>query len=171
MTETDWLDALARLGPAATGVAALVALAVGIATVRQRDRADQRDQWWERARWALETTTAADDETARRGWAVLRHLYDSDLASGDEQGLLRSLGELGLIGAVAPADDGTGVSEEDDDEEEVSGGPDRAAVRGVSATPGAGQTEPAGAAGHRPVRDHGAHAPGPPGPAVDEGRR
>src|SRR6478609_1701079 len=135
MTETDWLDALARLGPAATGVAALVALAVGIATVRQRDRADQRDQWWARARWALDLTASTDFVVAARGWAVLDHLYVSALASEDERELLRAVGKLGLMRARRPSHDDRGGQR--DDEREVPGGPDRAGVRGQPPPTGA----------------------------------
>lgn len=119
MTETDWLDALARLGPAATGVAALVALAVGIATVRQRDRADQRDQWWKRAQWALELTLSDRAAETAHGFAMLTHLAHGHLASDDERALLASLEELGLIRhGAGPDDESDGQADDADDEDE-----------------------------------------------------
>lgn len=118
MTETGWIDALSRLGPVATGVAALVALAVGIATVRQRDRADQRDQWWKRAQWALELTLSPHDELARRGFAVLGHLARSDLAAEDEKQLLHAFGELGLIRRLGLRHDDEGPTGGRDDARE-----------------------------------------------------
>lgn len=72
------------------------ALAVGLAAVRQRGRADAREQWWKRAHWALDLTLSEDFRRAARGWAVLRHLSRSDLASEDERRLLAALAESGL---------------------------------------------------------------------------
>jgi len=125
MTEADWLDALSRLGPAATGTAALVALAVGIATVRQRDRADRREQWWRRAEWALGMAMSGNRPHALRGYAVLHHLAGSDLATRDERRLLRAVTEVGLNETVRSADDGAAPPGGPDDEEEVSHAPVR----------------------------------------------
>jgi 1-deoxy-D-xylulose-5-phosphate synthase len=44
--------------PIATLVVATVALFVGLRTIRQRDLADRRDQWWKRFVWATELTLA-----------------------------------------------------------------------------------------------------------------
>jgi hypothetical protein len=111
MADTGWLDVLARLGPVATAAAAVVALAVGLATVRQRGRADARDQWWKRAHWALELTLSDDGERASPGYAALHHLLHSDLATEDERRLVRSLCELGLNGRDELQKDETGVSQ------------------------------------------------------------
>jgi hypothetical protein len=135
MTETGWLGALSLLGPLATGAAALVALAVGIATVRQRDRADRREQWWRRAEWALGLALSANSGHALRGYAVLHHLAGSDLATRDERRLLRAVTEVGLSEAASTPEDG-GVPGVPEDEEEVP----RGAVR-------AGDPEPAAPAG------------------------
>jgi hypothetical protein len=129
MTGTGWLGALSLLGPVATGAAAMMALAVGVATIRQRDRADQREQWWKRAQWALELTHADDAALTTRGYAALEHLARSDLATADEQRLLEALLEVGLRPDDARAEDGDGALG-GRDEEEVSGGPDRAGDRG-----------------------------------------
>lgn len=133
MTTTGWLGALSLLGPVATGAAALVALAVGIATIRQRDRADRREQWWRRAEWALGLTLSGDAEAIRRGYAVLDHLVRSDLATADEQGLLRAASEVGLKAAHRPPQDDTGAPGVAD-EGEVSGGPVRPGDRGAGAS-------------------------------------
>ena len=134
MTETGWLGTLSLLGPVATGAAALVALAVGIATIRQRDRADRREQWWRRAEWALGLTLSGDEEAVRRGYAVLDHLVRSDLATDDERGLLRAASELGLNTPDLPPHDGRGAPRADDGGE-VSGGPVRPGDRGPGASP------------------------------------
>lgn len=133
MTGTGWLGAVSLLGPLATGAAALVALAVGIATIRQRDRADRREQWWRRAEWALGLTLSADEEAVRRGYAVLDHLVRSDLATADEQGLLRAASDVGLkAGYRPPQDDGGAPGAVD--EGEVSRGPVRPGDRGAGAS-------------------------------------
>lgn len=129
MTTTGWLGALSLLGPVATGAAAIVALAVGIATVRQRDRADRREQWWRRAEWALGLTLSDDREQMSQGYAVLAFLARSDLATRDEQGLLASLEEVGLKGQRWPDHDGSRPGRSRDDEEEVCDGPDPAGDR------------------------------------------
>lgn len=95
MADTGWLDVLARLGPVATAAAAVVALAVGLGTVRQRDRADARDQWWRRAQWALDLTLADDVQVVRRGYAVLSHLTGSDLATRTSGGCSARCGSWG----------------------------------------------------------------------------
>lgn len=107
MAETGWLDVVARLGPAATGAAALVALVVGLATVRQRGRADARDQWWKRAHWALDLTLSADYRHEAHGWAVLMHLSRSALAAEDERRFLAALTESGLNPAGDASDNGS----------------------------------------------------------------
>ena len=42
------------LQPAVTGLAALLVLLGAALTVRQRHRADRKDQWWKRTQWALD---------------------------------------------------------------------------------------------------------------------
>ncbi len=77
------LDVLAALGPFATLLVVLAALV----TVRQRTAADRREQWWQRAQWALDR--ALDDDPAPRelGLAVLSVLADSGLARQEEVAL------------------------------------------------------------------------------------
>jgi len=130
MTGTGWLGALSLLGPVATGAAAVVALAVGIATVRQRDRADRREQWWRRAEWALGLTLSDDREQMSRGYAVLTFLARSDLATREERHLLAALEKVGLKAPPWPDHDGGRPFGGPDDQEEVRDGPDRAGDRG-----------------------------------------
>lgn len=82
------LEALAQLGPLATGVAALVALVVGIVTIAQKNRADRRDQWWKRTQWALDAALDDDENRAAVGLAALTYLGESRLAKKDESALL-----------------------------------------------------------------------------------
>jgi hypothetical protein len=90
VTAAGSLDDLARLGPAATAVAAVFALIIGVMTVVQRARADRRDQWWKRARWAFDLTFTDDPRAVACGYSVLTHLAASELARDDEQMLLIS---------------------------------------------------------------------------------
>lgn len=82
------LEALAQLGPLATGVAALVALVVGIVTIAQKNRADRRDQWWKRTQWALDAALDDDENRAAVGLAALTYLGERRLAKKDESALL-----------------------------------------------------------------------------------
>lgn len=113
-------DSLSKLGPVATGAAAIVALIIGIATVRQRNRADQRDQWWKRAQWALELTLSDDSVKVARGYEVLEYLADSELAGDDEQALLAAASNSALVSAITVGDNGPGVVG-DASEEEIDG--------------------------------------------------
>ena len=85
------LDTIAKLGPIATGLAAIVALTVGLVAIIQKSRADRRDQWWKRTQWAIEQTFKDDEEQQALGFRVLQVLGDSKLASPEELQLLESL--------------------------------------------------------------------------------
>lgn len=80
-------------GALATAFGAAVSLAVGIATVRQKTRADQRAEWWRRAQWAIDHVISDRDEAAEAGLIALIHLVDSALASDDDVRLVRDLSE------------------------------------------------------------------------------
>lgn len=115
------MDSLSRLGPAATALVALVALIVGVVTVRQRGEADRRDQWWKRAQWAIDHALddrSTDHRTA--GLKVLGTLSRSRLARDEELELLASLG-LDELTELAPTDelldDDVGGSGSNQDEE------------------------------------------------------
>ena len=86
-----------ELAPIATLVVATVALLVGLRTIRQRDLADRRDQWWKRFVWATELA-AGDDLTGRDlGLDVLELLVRSRLAGREELEIL----DAGLTAALA----------------------------------------------------------------------
>lgn len=84
------LDELAKLGPIATGSAAVVALIVGLATLWQRNRTDKRDQWWKRAQWALDLTLDEDPIRQAVGLRALQYLANSKLAGRDEAAMLEA---------------------------------------------------------------------------------
>lgn len=79
---------LTDLSPVATLVVATVALFVGLRTVRQRDLADRRSAWWDRAQWAADLTLAADEHRRELGYLVLDSLARSRLAGEEELDLL-----------------------------------------------------------------------------------
>lgn len=114
MGDSGALQVVAQLGPIATGSAALVALAVGLATVVQRARVDRREQWWARTQWALDARTDADPRRAAAGEAALSYLSTSDLAGLDEVRLLAAIDGATVDSEVETADDGP--------EEDVHGG-------------------------------------------------
>lgn len=84
------------LAPLATLVVASVALFVGLRTVRQRDLADRREQWWDRFRWASELTLGDDLVAKDLGLDVLELLARSELAGREEVEIL----EAGLTAAL-----------------------------------------------------------------------
>lgn len=87
---------LSDLAPIATLVVASVALFVGLRTIRQRDLADRREQWWDRFRWAAELTLSETPRDRVLGLEVLDLLGTSDLAGPEELDLL----EAGMTAAL-----------------------------------------------------------------------
>lgn len=97
--DTGLLHTLSQLGPVATGVAVMVALAVGFVTVRQRREADRRDQWWKRAQWALDLVMSPSESQSRAavGFAVLERLASSELARREELLVLEAAWQVWLF--------------------------------------------------------------------------
>lgn len=103
---------LSELAPLATLVVASVALFVGVRTIRQRDLADRRDQWWKRFVWAMELTWSADEPRRALGLEALELLGRSRLAAAEEIELL----DVGMTAVLATRPDllDDGWEEEDD---------------------------------------------------------
>lgn len=105
----SWTQNIKDLGPAATMLAAIVALAVGWGTISQKYRNDARDQWWKRAQWALDWATATPSEGDRAqldervdvALAVLRGLAESPLASADDAEMIGQVLDSGWLRAEA----------------------------------------------------------------------
>jgi hypothetical protein len=87
---------LSDLAPIATLVVATVALYVGLRTIRQRDLADRREQWWDRFRWATDLTLSPTPRDRVLGLEVLDLLGASALAGPEELDLL----EAGMTAAL-----------------------------------------------------------------------
>ena len=104
-----------QLAPIATLVVATVALYVGLRTVRQRDLADRRDQWWKRFTWAHELTMGDDLASKELGLDVLGLLGSSRLAGREEIEILDAGLTAALVRRTELLDDGwAGVDDGDD---------------------------------------------------------
>lgn len=91
----EWWQVLAALGPLAVLLAAVIGAAVSLRTLRhraladsaalsQQREADNRSEWWNRTRWALDSSLSTDPRRAELGLGVLAVLADSGLASPEE---------------------------------------------------------------------------------------
>jgi hypothetical protein len=87
------------MSPGFGGLAAVVAAVVafiGVSrTVKAQREANRKQQWWERARWALDLTLEDDSTTRAIGFEVLDALARSEYASEHEAEVIDA--------AVAPA--------------------------------------------------------------------
>lgn len=73
------------LQPAVTAAAAAVVLLGAAITVRQRYRADRKDQWWKRTQWALELMLDSDEDRQVLGLQVLDQQTGARVADGEDQ--------------------------------------------------------------------------------------
>lgn len=113
---------LSVLAPIATLGVAVVALFVGLQTIRQRDLADRREQWWERFRWASGLTLGEDEQGVELGLEVLTLLATSRLTGPEDLEVL----EAGLTAALDRRpdllDDGRVEGEDDGDDRQQGDG-------------------------------------------------
>ena len=72
---------------------AAVALVVGIATVRQKSKADRREQWWRRAQWAIDNATGEREAAVEAGLISMTHLIASPLATDGDIRLVRDIAQ------------------------------------------------------------------------------
>lgn len=85
------LDNLAKLGPIATALAAVIALIVGGITVWQRTNADKRVQWWARTEFGLDWAFGEESSDPVRksvGLSALDYQRGSSLAKAEEKRFL-----------------------------------------------------------------------------------
>ncbi|MBW3615932.1 MAG: hypothetical protein KY439_11600 [Actinobacteria bacterium] len=102
-----------ELAPIATLVVATVALFVGLRTIRQRDLADRREQWWKRFAWAAELTLSDEGHRRDLGLRSLDLLAVSRLGGDEELELLDSAVSVELERRPEVLDDGwTGYDDE-----------------------------------------------------------
>jgi hypothetical protein len=96
----EWWQILSALSPVAITVAAIVAAVVGLLSLRQKARADNRSEWWRRAQWALDASRSLSHSEAEMGQKAIDLLGRSDLASPEELALLK----IGTEDALEAAD-------------------------------------------------------------------
>jgi len=105
-----WLSAWIR-SPGFGGVAALVAAVIAYRAARraavvqksnadgdrtQRERSERKNQWWQRAQWALDLTLSEDTEARTVGFKVLRALAESEWADEHEADIVAAATDRAL---------------------------------------------------------------------------
>lgn len=100
----EWWQILGALSPLAVLVAAIVAAIVGLLSLRQKARADNRSEWWRRAQWALDASLSRSRSEAEMGQKAIEILGRSELASREELALLKVGTEDALLAAAAASE-------------------------------------------------------------------
>lgn len=113
----EWLTS-AGFGGTAAVVAALVAYLGVRKTVRQQRLNARKDQWWERARWALDRTLSEDSRVRAVGFSVLEALGDSEYAAEHEFDVVDAAMDAQLAGYADPRETVADVEEWDDTSDE-----------------------------------------------------
>ncbi|MGB3769775.1 MAG: hypothetical protein WBA00_01400, partial [Rhodococcus sp. (in: high G+C Gram-positive bacteria)] len=80
---------------------------VGVAfTVRQRTRADNRAQSWQRITWCLERTVSKDDDEAALGWKVFGTVARTPFIAATDRDTLQTIADYAAEpGDLAEPDD------------------------------------------------------------------
>jgi flagellar biogenesis protein FliO len=100
----EWWQILGALSPLAVLVAAIVAATVGLLSLRQKARADNRSEWWRRAQWALDASLSRSRSEAEMGQKAIEILGHSELASREELALLKVGTEDELLAAAGASE-------------------------------------------------------------------
>lgn len=96
----EWWQIVGALSPLAVLVAAIVAAVVGLLSLRQKARADNRSEWWRRAQWALDASLSRSRSEAEMGQKAIEILGQSELASREELALLKVGTEDAILAAA-----------------------------------------------------------------------
>lgn len=103
-----WLSEWIRT-PGFGGAAAVVAAAIAYAGVRRNARvqreASRKEQWWDRAKWALDLTLSNVPEEREVGYAMLDALADSEWAQEHESDVIAAATEPALATYQAQQND------------------------------------------------------------------
>jgi hypothetical protein len=86
-----WLDWLSSTAPIVTLMATFVAAIIAWQTLKQPDRADRRDQWWQRTQWAMDLAIHGTLLEKNVGVSALDQLAKSDLLGPEEETFLSSV--------------------------------------------------------------------------------
>ncbi|MGV9669261.1 hypothetical protein ACWDPV_01535 [Gordonia sp. NPDC003504] len=73
-----------------TLIVGLVAAIGVIMTMTQKQRADNRREWWTRFEWTMEATDSTNRDQRRDGWRVIAILAESRLMTASETPLAGS---------------------------------------------------------------------------------
>jgi hypothetical protein len=95
----EWWQIIAALSPLAVLLAAVIAAVIGVLTIRQRARADNRAEWWRRAQWALDASLSKEPSQAEMGQKAIELLSKSKLAT-PEDGTLLKIGTTDALDAA-----------------------------------------------------------------------
>lgn len=91
-----WMSAWA-MSPGFGGLAALAAAAVAyrgaVRSIRNQRASTRKEQWWDRARWALDLTLSESGEERAVGFAVLEALASSEWAEEHETDVIAAATE------------------------------------------------------------------------------
>ena len=87
-------------------MAGITVLGGVIVTVRQRDRIDQREQWWKRAEWAAGLVTSPDERSRAVGMSALTSLINemTSMDNGDAEFLRAIVSSVDLSRFSAAAE-------------------------------------------------------------------
>ncbi len=79
------------LQPAVTGAAAILVLLGAGVTIRQRYRADRKDQWWKRTQWAFELLLTSDEDREVLGLMVLEQQAAAKAADKEDSAFIAEI--------------------------------------------------------------------------------
>ncbi|OMC43614.1 hypothetical protein A5744_00855 [Mycobacterium sp. IS-1264] len=92
-------SAVSTWGPLIVGVLAAIGASLGVfVTLLQKNRSDNRSEWWRRTTWAFERTFSVNDAEATLGWKVLGTLMRSTLATSDDSEIVQVIAEQVALG-------------------------------------------------------------------------
>jgi hypothetical protein len=80
-------------------VGTIAAVAV-IGTWRQKNKSDNRSEWWRRTAWAFERTFSDSDPEAELGWKGLSSLTGFRVATRDDSDMIEVIAEEVALGAT-----------------------------------------------------------------------
>lgn len=82
---------LSALGPLVTLLAAYLVYRSAKKTLKQKQEADDRAEWWRRTQWALESAASKDEKLNAAGTAMIPLMNTSKLISDEDKDLLDTI--------------------------------------------------------------------------------
>ena len=118
----EWMTS-AGFGGAIAAIAAMIAFVGVLLNVRSQQKLAHKEQWWERAKWALDNWVSDDERRRKTGKLVAEALSTSEYAKVHEATLLDAMVEPRLEQLRATAETPTvGESTANTSEEVARGG-------------------------------------------------